>query len=51
MAPWPVYRFGPYYGILLDEREAAADGTHVLHRSPLYLFRADGLEYVGGIMQ
>lgn len=46
-----IYRFGPYYGLLLDPREAEAKGTHALHRSPLYIFRADGLEYVGGIMQ
>lgn len=46
-----IYRFGPYYALLLIEPEAAAEGHHVLHRSALYLFRVDGLEYVGGIMQ
>lgn len=50
-----VFRFGSCYGILTAERQAGEgefpDRIHEFARSPLYLFRADGMEYVGGIMQ
>lgn len=45
---YAIFRYGPYYAVLLQSKPA--EGVHIAGYTPLLIFRAATLEYLGSIL-